>query len=334
MFRWALTLAVLAGLGAGGTPPVRAGAAGAGALVPDSSAAEPVTAADSSSADSSSADSLVVAPARRWWPAVPPGDPWYPTAVLFLPGGQVVVADTDQNRLYLMDEQGRRTRRLPLPDRSPLEWTALAAAPGLSFYALDGPGAAVYQYDLQGNYLGLALDMRRVAEEEGLGDLDPAGLAVDATGRAVITDRLGDRLLVFGPGWTFLGVWGQTGREPGSWRRPGRVAAGPGSQFLVADEGNHRVVRVDAFGSVTGARVLEEAPRGVAVLHRGYAVSTPRGIEILGPDLERVRTFGLPRARDCSRRPFATRALDASAAGILAGEGCSGRVVEISVTGE
>ena len=70
----------------------------------------------------------------------------------------------------------------------------------------------------------------------------------------VLTDRLGDRIIAFGPGWSFLGVLGQTGSDPGSWRRPGVVAVGGRGPFLVVDEGNRRIVLLDTLGEVIAAR--------------------------------------------------------------------------------
>ncbi len=265
----------------------------------------------------------------RWWPAAFPSDPWYPSAAAILPDGAVAVAETHQNRLYLLRGFEEPPERLASPDRRPTEWTALAVAPGLSFYALDGPGHRIQQYDLHGNYLGLALDLDRVAEAQNLGPVDPAGLAVDRAGQAVVTDRLGDRLLVFGPGWSYLGSWGQTGSEPGAWRRPGAVAVGDRPPFLVADEGNQRVVLVDGLGRATAAASLSEPPRGVAVAGDGaYLVSFADTVRAYGPGLAPGEDFLLPRGPGCDRRPFATTALAAHGRAVWAGDGCSGRLLE------
>ena len=265
-----------------------------------------------------------------WWPAGPPADRWFPVAALSLPNGKLAVAETNQNRIFLLDDPGAVPFRLPAPGRSPLEWTALAPAPGLSFYALDGPGRLIQQYDLQGNYLGLALDLNTVALDHDLGTVEPAGLAVDRTGHAVVTDRVGDRLLVFGPGWIFLGVWGQSGSEAGSWRRPGRVAVGDRPPFLVADEGNRRAVLLDGLGEVLGVWESPDAPRGVAVLGPGlYAVSEGSRVHLFGRGFIPDRTLQLPVADGCAGRGYATTALTGNDENLFLGDGCSGRVAEL-----
>lgn len=268
-------------------------------------------------------------PEVEWWPLDPPRDSWRPEALLTLPTGELIVADRSQNRLFRLVD-GAVAERLPSPDRAPVEWTALSAAPGLSFYVLDGPGRRIHQYDLRGNYLGLALDLEALARREGIEDLEPAGLAVDRSGQAVVTDRLGDRLLVFAPGWLYTGTWGETGSAPGAWRRPGAVAVGDRAPFLVADAGNRRVVLLDEVGGVVAVREFEERVEGVAVLGPGrYAVSHGATVELLDEDLDPVERVLLPRAGACRERPYATAGLAGGAGVVLAGEGCGGRIARI-----
>jgi DNA-binding beta-propeller fold protein YncE len=245
-----------------------------------------------------------------------------------------VVADSNQNRLFLIPDAGGPAARLPLPGSAPLQWTALALAPGLSFYALDGPGHRVHQYDVQGNYQGLAVDLDAVVAAEGLGSIDPAGLAVDRSGHAVLTDQQGDRLLTFGPGWNYLGVWGQSGIDLGSWRRPGAVAVGSRGSYLVADVGNHRVVLLDSIGNALADREMGDAPRGVAVLDGGrFAVGIGNTVSFLGAGLLPLSGRVLPPGPGCRDRAYATTALAADGDKVFVGEGCSGRIFEMSVRG-
>lgn len=242
----------------------------------------------------------------------------------------LIVADVNQNRLFRLRGPKDIPFRLPSPGTAPVEWTALAPAPGLSFYALDGPGRVIHQFDLSGNYVGVALDLDRLATEQELGTVDPGGLAVLRSGQAVVTDRFHDRLLAFGPGWVYQGEWGRTGAEPGAWRRPARVAAGDRAPFLVADEGNTRVVLVDDFGEVLMTRDLDNPPRGVAVVGvNRYAVSMEDAVEILDGNLDLVRRIPVPRGPGCTASPYVTNALDGEDGEVWVGEGCSGSVLQI-----
>jgi len=305
-----------------------------------------VTGAGAADTASASSDSAAASPdstagpafryeASGWWPAKPPSDSWRPSAVLVLPGSGIVVADQIKPRLFLLGTAGAEPVRLPVPDAIPVEWTALAQAPGLAFYALDGPGRAVHQYDYRGNYAGLAADLEAVSEEFGLGPVEPAGLAVDGAGKALVSDRLGDRLLVFGPGWSFLGTWGETGSDPGAWRRPAAVAVGRRAPYLVADTGNRRVVLLDELGGVVGTRGFEEPVDGVAVLGRDrYAISHGRTVEICGADLATLARVLLEAGEGCTKPPYATAALAGDATAVYAGEGCTGRVLQIRRAGD
>lgn len=262
-------------------------------------------------------------------------DPWSPAAVLLLPTADLIVADVNQNRLFRLRGAGSVPFRLPSPGTAPVEWTALARAPGLSFYALDGPGRRIHQFDMNGNYVGIALDLEQLAADQGLGTVDPAGLAVLRSGQAVVTDRFRDRLLTFGPGWVYQGEWGRTGSEPGAWRRPARVAAGDRPPFLVADEGNARVVLVDDFGEVITTRDLSGPPRGVAVLGADrFAVSYEGAVEILDGNLNLLRRVPVPRGPGCASSPYVTNALDGGDGAVWVGEGCSGGVLRIPLDGD
>jgi hypothetical protein len=301
-------------------------------------AASPSSAGDERADATRSAGTAGVASAdtaAATWPLPAPADRWFPVALLPLSDGSWAVAETDQNRIFLLDVAGRVSVRLPGPGRARVEWTALAPAPGLSFYALDGPGRAVHQYDLRGNYLGVAIDLARLADDEGLGMIEPAGLAVDRSGLAVITDRIGDRLLVFGPGWGFRGAWGQTGSERGSWRRPGAVAVGDRPPFIVCDEGNSRIVLIDEMGGVRGMRSWADPPRGVAALSReGYVVVSGDSAQILDAALLPRRMFALRGSGPCAGRAYATGAVGVAAGLLLVGEGCSGRLAAFRVSGD
>jgi hypothetical protein len=152
-------------------------------------------------------------------------------------------------------------------------------------------------------------------------------MAVDRSGLALVSDRAGDRLLVFGPGWTFQGTWGGTGSGSGSWRRPGAVAVGDRPPFLVLDEGNRRVVWIGGLGETLGARELDRTPRGVAVIGPGrYAVAWGEEIEILDGVRAVTERLALRGSPGCTRRPYASSALAGRWPAVLAGEGCSGRL--------
>jgi hypothetical protein len=310
---WGAFLFVLAGI-----PAARAGD-------PPDSSSHPVPAVlDSAAVDTS-----------LWWPAVPPRSRWFPVAALLLPTDELLVAEKAQNRLYLIPKRKGLPVRLPEPSPTPVEWTALSGAPGLALYALDGPGGKIQQFDFQGNYLGLALDLESLPTTLNLGRVDAYGLAVDRSGRAVVTDRQNDRVLLFGPGWSFLGVSGETGSAPGAWRRPGCAAASEHGLFLIVDEGNRRVVLLDAVGSVKAVHETKEVPRGVSYLGSDrFAVSLASRVEVLNVQLDLEHAYPVPPGPSCGSASYATAALTGTRDRILVGEGCSGRLLELRIRGD
>ena len=284
---------------------------------------------DAASAEDNQSDS-------RWeldsvWPGTPPDDPWQPTAILTLARGEVVVAERSQGRLFLMSSPEAVIKRLPAPARWVVEWTALAQAPGLSFFALDGPGRVIYQYDNQGNYLGIAVDLERVAETMELGPLEPAGLAVGRAGQAVVTDRLNDRILVFNASWDLISVWGETGSEPGQWRRPGAVAAA-GESFLVSDTGNRRLVEINGLGNVLGKAELDQPVLNVSRAGNQWVALHGRSFVFLDKDLLPGDTVTLPSG--CGKDGLAAEALFGREGLVLVGEGCTGRVMAFILEAE
>ena len=270
-----------------------------------------------------------------WWPVLAPAKSWAPVAALWLPTNDVLVADKQQNRLYLIQGGSTAPVRLPEPSPPPVEWTALSSAPGLALYALDGPGGAVHQFDFKGNYLGVALKLEDVVLQNDLGRVDAYGLAVDRSGRAVITDRQNDRVLLFGPGWSFLGVLGESGSTVGAWRRPGAATASDNGLFLIVDEGNRRVVLLDAVGSVKAVHATNEIPRGVTALDADrFAMTLDNRVEVLDTDLNSRGTYAVPAGPRCGGASYATSAVSGKRDRILVGEGCSGRLLELRIRGD
>lgn len=266
-----------------------------------------------------------------WWPLDPPEDHWRPAAFALLPTGDLIAADRHRNRLFHLAE-GKIVLRLPAPGRAPLEWTALAAAPGMALLALDGPGEVIHRYDVRGNYVGVAVDLAEVAADAGLGPIDPAGLAVDGAGHALVTDRLGDRILVFAPGWTFAGVWGESGAAPGAWRRPESVAVGDRAPFLVADEGNRRIVLLNEVGAVVAMRALPDRVDALAAGEDGgFVAAVGDTILRLDPTLATIGAIALPAGPGCRGEAFAAGGLAAGAGVVYVGEGCSGRIAKLAV---
>jgi Mg-chelatase subunit ChlD/sugar lactone lactonase YvrE len=134
--------------------------------------------------------------------------------------------------------------------------------------------------------------------------IDPAGVAVDSTGRVYVADSFNARLQVFGADGEFIGAWGPGGALAGLRAPTGLVVVG--SSLFVAD----RAGRVQAFD--LAGRMLDEweglqAPSDVAVLADGrIVVSQPEGgsLAVLASGGRRLATWQGLAADGAATRPL------------------------------
>ncbi len=143
-----------------------------------------------------------------------------PSDVAALPGGGFLIADTGDHRIRRVAPDGTIA-------------TVAGSGPG-------APSAGAYAGDG-----GPATAARLRA---------PRGVAALPDGGFLIADTGNDAIRRVAPDGTIATVAGGPGSEPGratalALNAPQGVAALPDGGFLVADTGNHRVVRVDAAGA-------------------------------------------------------------------------------------
>jgi DNA-binding beta-propeller fold protein YncE len=141
---------------------------------------------------------------------------------------------------------------------------------GLSLLVLDAGGRRIHEFHSRGEYLGVGLDLANGDLSERLGAVDPRGLAADRSGNVLVTEREGDRLLVFSPDWVLVSVAGGFGGGARTFEEPEGVAA-TGERIFVADSGNGRVQVLDLQGRFLSSWPLPGGgrPLGLAVDGRG-----------------------------------------------------------------
>jgi len=133
-------------------------------------------------------------------------------------------------------------------------------------------------------------------EGEGRGQvLEPAGVAVDAFGRAYVSDAALHRLQRFDPEGRYLGESGVLGSEAGEMRRPGSVVLLGVLGVGVLDRENRRVESFDLFGRRVGTTVDLADPSLEAQVGRvdPTLLATDRGgaLYVADPARERVLSF-------------------------------------------
>lgn len=130
----------------------------------------------------------------------------------------------------------------------------------------------------------------------------PVGIAV-VNDRIYVADTGHDRIVVFDRGGSTIGKGGQTGSEPGEFRRPMRIESGPDGSIYVADLLNHRVQVFSPRGAVLRTygkngevRASFNQPAGVAVDAQGnlYVVEfMGHRVQKLSPNGKQLVTWGV-----------------------------------------
>jgi sugar lactone lactonase YvrE len=249
------------------------------ALLLGLAATPPVLRADA--ADSAAADSIAAsAPRLPTWrfageigkSGSGPGEFRRPQTLTAAPTGGLLVTDAGNVRIQLIETNGLQRWEAggAGTDEGSLRRPVAVAASGLEVLILDEASGRVLQFHARGEFLGVALDLRdpRIADE--LGEIEARGLAVDRTGNLHVTDREGDRLLVFAPNRDLLYAAGGFGDGAQQFEDPESVVAGR-SRIFVADSRNGRVQVLDLLGRFQASWPLPGGgrPVGLALDDRG-----------------------------------------------------------------
>jgi DNA-binding beta-propeller fold protein YncE len=237
-----------------------------------------------------------------------------PTALALGKDGSVFVADTGNNRIRVIRADGKIATLAGTADQGFSGDGGRASAAQVNGPAgvAVAPDGSLYFSDT-GNNRVRVIDTNGTIATVAAGLNVPAGLAVTADGSLLIADSGNDRVRRVGPDGVISTVAGTGGGGSGGdggaatsaqLNLPVDVAAIPSGGFLVAEQGGHRIRRVDSSGQIarlagTGgpryggdglpaASGLLNAPRAVELM--------PSGAEVLIADTDnnRVRYIAIP----------------------------------------
>ena len=231
-----------------------------------------------------------------------------PRGLALDPSGGLLVSDTVGNRVELF---------APLTDTFAGQWT-VAGGRRSNFFKPTGigidPRGSVYVAD-QGNerivrMWGDGTFLSELAGPNGIGGAQLNGVAAVAvaprSGRTYVADAGHNRVLVYGPEGTVLARWGAgggngaPGSAPGSFNHPSGVAVSSvavGEEVIyVADEGNDRIVKLDANGNVLRQWGARGSANGHFHAPAGVAVDGAGNVYALDGENNRVQQFDSRRA--------------------------------------
>jgi DNA-binding beta-propeller fold protein YncE len=235
-----------------------------------------------------------------------PGQFTEPLGVAVGPGGEVLVADTRNDRLQRRD-------------------------PGTGVWSVVGsfarPSAVAVGADGRRYVAEAGADRVRVLRPDGstAATIDglhaPEGVAVDSEGRVIVADTQSHRVLRYAPtgggGYELETVLGGRGAEPGSFVLPIGVATDGAGAIWVVDAYNHRVQRFAPAGSQAATQPpAAGASAPVAAPTTARRRLTPR----------RLRVSVSPRRDRRAPYRFTVTGRLLRPAGVSAIAGCRGRV--------
>jgi DNA-binding beta-propeller fold protein YncE len=251
------------------------------------------------------AELVIPGPGRGEKPAFsrPMGVCWSPD------GDEIFVADTENNRICVFDEDGRFLREFGgFGIAKPLEGAQSTWDPGELNYptdvATDDEGN-VYVADFYNDSISVFTPrgefVRRFPEPDsvvGRGGSGQGGTGIAVTALTVYEDRVwatdSYQIVVFTKEGELVDQFGMPGSKPGQFDRPNGIAFGAMDRLVVSDSNNNRVVGLTPTGNPiweTGAKLSVEAtqaaemqfilPRGVSAFEDNLLVVDPLAQQLI-----------------------------------------------------
>jgi sugar lactone lactonase YvrE len=188
-----------------------------------------------------------------------PGQFALPDGIAVDNGGSVWVADRDNNRIQKFTADGRylpfpafrHQGPSPKPGRINYPYKALPDALG-NLYVADGHNNRIQEFSPTGKLI------RTFGKRgSGPGELwQPRGLAIDPFGNLWVADHENARVVKFSRTGRFLGMWGAHGADGsygggwGEFNSPRGLSSDSKGNIYVADDANHRIVKMANDGTV------------------------------------------------------------------------------------
>ncbi len=187
-------------------------------------------------------------------------------------GGEVCVADTDNNRVQRFDENGLNPSTLPTPDVTPEGFSGpkdVANEATGKMYIADSTNNRILKYKSD-NTPDWAIGLPTPTFSVGAGTptpiaptgpyfLNPYGITVDTENRIYIADSGHHRIQKFDANGVIQNAWGEYGSADSSsipqFDNPQGMAIDSDGNIYVADTGNNRIQRFDQIGTLE-TRVL------------------------------------------------------------------------------
>jgi len=175
----------------------------------------------------------------------------WPRGIHFTPQGNLWVVDSHNNRVQLLDAQGRALLVFGSHGHDPAgngrfeRPSDLAVDAAGCLWVTDTLNNRIQKFDSGGRFLAvLGTAGSRLGEFRW-----PRAIAIDAGGRIHVVERMNHRVQVLSPRGEPLGAFGALGKEDGEFNEPYGIAIHAGARLYVTDNVGSRVQRFAAEGS-------------------------------------------------------------------------------------
>ncbi len=170
----------------------------------------------------------------------------FPRNVLVAPNGQVVVTDSENNRIDTFDSNGQFLAKL-----KPAAGQQALSRPHQT--ALDGSGGFWIADTNNNRIVHLSGAGQTLASFDNGGTVKkPRGIAMDSDGTVLVSNSGNNRVERYSTSGTLLGVVASSGTGAAQVRNPGALlitGTGAEERLWIADSGNDRVVVLSDDGS-------------------------------------------------------------------------------------
>ncbi len=214
----------------------------------------------------------------------------FPASVAVNGNGRVYVADAENDRVQVFDEDGVFHGQWGGAGSGPGQFEtpeAVAVDATGDVYVADQGSARIQKFDSSGSQLA-----QWGGAGTGPGQLQsPEAIDLDAAGNVYVADAGNDRIQKFDPSGAFLAQWGGSGTADGLFDTPDGVAVADGAVY-VADSGNDRIQKFTEAGAFLEA--WGEAGDGPGQFDFPVAVATDSAGRVFVADAvnDRVQLLG------------------------------------------
>ncbi len=162
--------------------------------------------------------------------------------------GTLIFTDEKRGKVYGMDGGTRRWSEFDTAGSRPYQPVDVVVD-GFKVLILDMGGGQVNRHDLNGAFLDVLVDIRRV---DPVIQTSPVAFAVDRDGRMVIADMAQQQVLLLDTFQNLTMRVGDPGTMQDQFADPSGVCFLPDGSFLVSDRGNRRLARYGRLGFFEG----------------------------------------------------------------------------------